>query len=33
MDQKYLFVGFSTLSNSEKEIIKYFIKNHSSMAF
>ena len=33
MDQKYLFVGFSTLSNSEKKIIKYFIKNHSSMAF
>ena len=32
-DQKYLFVGFSTLSNSEKKIIKYFIKNHSSMAF
>ena len=30
---KNLFVGFSTLSNSEKEIIKYFIKNHSSMAF
>ena len=35
IDEKrnYLFVGFSYLSNSEKKIIKYFIKNHGSMAF
>ena len=30
---KYLFVGFSSLTNAEKEIIKYFIKKYSSMAF
>ena len=32
-NKEYLFVGFNILSNSEKKIIKYFIKEHSSMAF
>ena len=32
-NRNFLFVGFSYLSNSEKKIIKYFIKNHGSMAF
>jgi len=32
-NKEYLFVGFNILSNSEKKIIKYFIKENSSMAF
>ena len=32
-EKKYLFVGFSTLTVAEKKIIKYFIKEFSSMAF
>ena len=31
--REYLFVGFNVLSNCEKKIIKYFIKEQSSMAF
>jgi len=32
-DDEYLFVGFSMLSNAEKNIIKFFISEFSSMAF
>lgn len=32
-EREYLFVGFNVLYNSEKKIIKYFIKEHKSMAF
>ena len=31
--REYLFVGFNVLSNSEKKIIKYFIKEKKSMVF
>lgn len=33
LENEYLFVGFSFLSNSEKSIIKYFIQNKRSMVF